>query len=167
MLGVVFDVDRVDDRHQGTRPTGPPSLTGVLRLVNVRTNLDPSPENSPESTLDADMRLDAEQNAGTGQPLDAASELPTGPAAALRPRLLDARLWIRPASAEWKPTLPEAVRLSSKLELTSRSAKSHMSFRILGIPLSLCSAALDAGDCGFGIVPWRRDAYRLEQDMER
>ena len=150
------------------RSPGRPALrspTGTIRLLNLGAGTGRPTGTSADPLLEGPAPRRADQQTGNGQTAEPTREVPRAPVAGLRPRLLDPRLWPMRPPKELDPTLPETARLSAKTDSIRRVGPPSLSVRLLGTTLSICSAGVGSADCGFGVAPWRRDAYHGEQDM--
>ena len=164
-LSVGFHVEFGDDEQRSPgRPT-PRSPSGTTRLVNLGARTGRPARNSADPVLQEPAPRRADQPAGNRRTAEPTGEPPQAPVASLRPRLIDPRLWPVRLPTEPDPTLPETARLSARTDSVRRVGPPALSVRLLGTTLSLCSAGVDSADCGFGVAPWRRDAYRAERDM--
>lgn len=166
VLGASVDVDAPDAKRRSVDLTEARDPRGV-RLLNLADASEQAEKISAERPREERPLRPPKDDRRPDRPAAVEPERVYDPAAALRPRLRDPRLWSIVSPDQLDLSLPETTRLRAATDSIARTRTHDVRLRVLGIPVALCSGGSDPGDCGFGILPWRRDAYRREQDLER
>jgi len=166
VLGVSVDIDAPDAkrRSEGLAEARDPEGMRVLNLADAAEQVEKIPVERPRGARPLRPR---KEDGRLDRPAAVEPERVYDPAAGLRPRLRDPRLWSIVSPDQLNPGPSETERLRSRTDSVGRTRTPGLRLRILGVSVAICSGGLDPADCGFGILPWRRDAYRREQDLKQ